>query len=213
VKLFRVAELMANGALSTGNPLKWIDYLRFGWFDPLMKLGALTTLQKEDIWYTEPRDLPENIVAELEPLWNREVERARRAGVAPSLFRAAANYMAWHWLTGSFLRCTADMMDFVRPIIMQQILLVMEGNADQAWGWVTQDNVWMLGVLMFCSAMTWTFNNVHFNYRMLVKSFRLRAGMIGLLYKKSLTLSPGAKAMYTSGKITNLMANDADKMT
>ena len=68
---------MANGALSTGNPLKWIDYLRFGWFDPLMKLGALTTLQKEDIWYTEPRDLPENIVAELEPLWNREVERAR----------------------------------------------------------------------------------------------------------------------------------------
>ena len=58
---------MANGALSTGNPLKWIDYLRFGWFDPLMKLGALTTLQKEDIWYTEPRDLPENIVAELEP--------------------------------------------------------------------------------------------------------------------------------------------------
>ncbi len=118
-----------------------------------MKLGALTTLQKEDIWYTEPRDLPENIVAELEPLWNREVERARRAGVAPSLFRAAANYMSWHWLTGSFLRCTADMMDFVRPIIMQQILLVMEGNADQAWGWVTQDNVWMLGVLMFCSAM------------------------------------------------------------
>ena len=70
---------MANGALSTGNPLKWIDYLRFGWFDPLMKLGALTTLQKEDIWYTEPRDLPENIVAELEPLWNREVERARGA--------------------------------------------------------------------------------------------------------------------------------------
>ena len=95
---------------------------------------------------------------------------------------------------------------------MQQILLVMEGNADQAWGWVTQDNVWMLGVLMFCSAMTWTFNNVHFNYRMLVKSFRLRAGMIGLFYKKS---PPSARVPRpcTPGKITNLMANDADKMT
>ena len=110
---FRVAELMANGVLSTGNPLKWIDYLRFGWFDPLpLKLGALTTRCRRTSGTRAARPAGEHRGGP-EPLWNREVERARRAGVAPSLFRAAANYMAWHWVTGSFLRCTADMMDFV----------------------------------------------------------------------------------------------------
>ena len=45
-----------------------------------------------------------------------------------------------------------------------------------------------------------------------LKSIRIRSAIIGCLYRKSIGLSPGAKAAYSSGKITNLMSNDADKL-
>ena len=43
-------------------------------------------------------------------------------------------------------------------------------------------------------------------------AMRLRSAVICSLYEKTLRLSPGAKAAYTNGKISNLMSNDADKM-
>lgn len=83
-----------------------------------------------------------------------------------------------------------------RPLIMQQILLVIEGNADQlAWWAPPPERVWLLAFALFCrchtyscitrsdlpaatvswppfavySAMTWTFCNVHFNYLVMNK--------------------------------------------
>lgn len=43
-------------------------------------------------------------------------------------------------------------------------------------------------------------------------SFRLRCAVVGMLFKKTIDLSTGAKASYSSGKIVNMMSNDAMKM-
>ena len=51
-----------------------------------------------------------------------------------------------------------------------------------------------------------------YNYTLFTQEYRLRSAVIRALYKKSLVLSPGAKASYSTGKISNLMSNDADKL-
>eukprot|EP01051_Picozoa_sp_SAG22_P001195 SAG22_NODE_44_length_24912_cov_33.648894_26_plen_365_part_00 len=190
-----------------------LSFLTFMWFDPLMQLGLRDQLQPADIWEIAERDKSVVVHAAFEQRWCAECARAARAGEDPQLWRAMAHCMKWHLAAAAGLRCTADMMDFVRPLIMQQILLVIEGNGDQlAWWAPPPERVWLLAFALFGGAMTWTFCNVHYNFLVMNKSIRTRSAIIGCLFRKSIGLSPGVKAAYSSGKITNLMSNDADKL-
>ena len=44
--------------------------------------------------------------------------------------------------------------------------------------WFAPENVWMLAFAMFCSAMTWTFCNVHYNQWVMTHAMRLRSAVI-----------------------------------
>ena len=127
-----------------------VSFLLFLWFDPLMKLGLRDQLQPGDIWHLAPRDESAAVHASFERRWRAECARAARRGGAPQLWRATAREMAWHWVAASVLRNTADMMDFVRPLVMQQILIVIEGRADQlAWWAPPPERMWLLAFVLF----------------------------------------------------------------
>ena len=192
-------------------------YLWFLWFDPLMKLGDVDFLEMSDVWKLAPRDSCSVVYRELEPLWQAEIRRAAAAGVPPSFARACARYCRYYWAVAFALRFTAEMMNFVRPLAMQQVLLTLQlpdnPSAEQLEElWLAPERSWLLAVLMFGSAMMWTFGNVHYNQWVMTHALRLRSAVICCLYEKTMRLSPGAKAAYTNGKISNLMSNDADKM-
>ena len=42
--------------------------------------------------------------------------------------------------------------------------------------------------------------------------WRVREALIGMLFRKVTWLSPGTKATYSSGKITNMMSSDCDRL-
>ena len=42
--------------------------------------------------------------------------------------------------------------------------------------------------------------------------WRLREGLVALLFAKVCTLSPGTRSSYSSGKITNMMSQDCDRL-
>ena len=131
--------------------------------------------------------------------WRAECARAARRGEAPQLWRATAREMAWHWAAGSILRNITDMMDFVRPLVMQQILIVIEGRADQlAWWAPPPERMWLLAFVLFGSAMTWTFCNVHFNFLLMNKSIRIRSAIIAMGGKVIKCRSPLNVLKYTS---------------
>lgn len=201
--------------------VKFHRYIWFLWFDPLMKLGAETHLEFSHIWKLAPRDECETVYRDFAPLWQQELARAAEAGEAPSFLRACANYCKFYWAVAFALRFFAEMTNFIRPLCMQQVLLTLQllrtpevdrTEAQQDELWFAPQHVWMLAFAMFASAMTWTFCNVHYNQWVMTHAQRLRSAVICSLYEKTMRLSPGAKAAYTSGKISNLMSNDADKM-
>ena len=192
----------------------------FNWMRPMMRLGSVVSLQLSDLWRLHPKDKVVNISKTFEATWGEEQARAAAVGETPDLMRACMRFQQSVWILGFFLKFTADLTFLVRPLLMRQVLLIIEQkHAEAADGALTapydQETLTHLALYaagMFVSSMVGTLGNVQYNYVLFAQEFRLRSAIIAALYKKSLVLSPGAKASYSTGKIANLMSNDADKL-
>ena len=134
--------------------------------------------------------------------------------------RACMRFQQSVWTLGFFLKFTADLTFLVRPLLMRQVLLIIEqkhaeaaeGDLTASYDQETLTHLALYALGMFVSSMVGTLGNVQYNYVLFSQEFRLRSAIINALYEKSLVLSPGAKASYSAGKIANLMSNDADKL-
>ena len=116
--------------------------------------------------------------------------------------------LTWRPLAkGAILRITCDMLSFARPLLMQQILLICEGSP----AIVSRDHAYFLAIAMATASLLQMFLNTHYENNINRISFRVRCAIVGALFKKTIKLSAGAKASYSSGKIVNMMGNDAMK--
>ena len=178
--------------------------LVFAWYDPLIKLGGRTPLELSDIWQLDPKD---NATANSERFWQlwleeeqRAAKKAERTGkeVTPWLGRPIFHFTWRPLIKAATMRLASDMLSFARPLLMQQILLVCEGSP----AIVSEENAWMLAVGMALSAICQMLLNTHYENVVNRVSFRLRCAIVGALYNKTIDLSAGAKASYSSVTIT-----------
>ena len=94
---------------------------------------------------------------------------------------------------------------FLRPVLLQQILMLVEG--DEAALLPVEDG-WMLAVALFLTTVADFVCVQHLNWLQYKQQVRERAAVIGLLYEQTVLLSDGTKQSYSSGKITNMMDTD-----
>ena len=190
------------------------SFLWFNWMHPLMILGSKVSLRLDDVWSLHPKDHAATVEASFERFWLAEKERAAAAGATPDLMRACMACQKPYWICGFCLKLTADLTFLVRPLLMQQVLLIIEQQNESKADYSadTLASLVLYATLLFVTSMIGTIGNVQNNYVLFTSEYRLRSALIALLYKKSLVLSPGAKASYSTGKIANLMSNDADKV-
>ena len=190
------------------------SFLWFNWMHPLMILGSKVSLRLDDVWSLHPKDHAATVETSFERFWLAEKERAAAAGATPDLMRACMACQKPYWICGFCLKLTADLTFLVRPLLMQQVLLIIEQQNESKADYSadTLASLVLYATLLFVTSMIGTIGNVQNNYVLFTSEYRLRSALIALLYKKSLVLSPGAKASYSTGKIANLMSNDADKV-
>jgi ABC-type multidrug transport system fused ATPase/permease subunit len=187
--------------------------LVFAWYEPLIKLGGRVPLEMEDVWQLDPGDQAPPNSQRFWQLWQEEIARAekktKRTGkeVTPWLGRPLVRLTWRPLMKGAFMRVSCDMLSFARPLLMQQILLICEGSP----AIVSRDNAWFLAVAMASASILQMFLNTHYENNINRVAFRVRCAIVGALYKKTIKLSSGAKASYSSGKIVNMMGNDAMK--
>lgn len=192
----------------------WWSRLVFGWYEPLIKLGARTSLELSDLWHLDPTDAADANSEQFWMLWEEELERAARVGKKkgkepePWLGRPIAHFTWRPLIKAAIMRFTSDMLSFARPLLMQQILLLCEGSP----AIVGEDNAYWLAIGMATTAIAQMLLGTHYDNVVNRVSFRLRCAVVGMLFKKTIDLSTGAKASYSSGKIVNMMSNDAMKM-
>ena len=197
--------------------LVWPEYasgwfpsrLFFTWFAPMENLGCKAHLEHSDLWTLHENESTRYSLNGFEKLWEEECERAAAAGESAGLGQPMFKYVFWTCISGAALRLTCSISQFARPLLMQQILLVVEGSKDAIVG---ADMAWLLAIAMFLASVGDFLSYSHYMHIVNKGGWRLREALIGMLFKKVTWLSPGTKATYSSGKITNMMSSDCDRL-
>uniref|UniRef100_A0A9J8BNT1 ABC-type glutathione-S-conjugate transporter n=1 Tax=Cyprinus carpio carpio TaxID=630221 RepID=A0A9J8BNT1_CYPCA len=129
----------------------------------------------------------------------------RKEARQPSFLRALLRAFGPYFLIGSAFKLLQDLITFVNPQLLRMLInFTKQSQAPLWWGY-------SLAFLMFGASLLQTLIlHQHFQY-CFVTGMRLRTGIIGAIYRKSLVITNEAKRSSTVGEVVNLMSVDAQR--
>uniref|UniRef100_A0A9J7X7A9 ATP-binding cassette, sub-family C (CFTR/MRP), member 3 n=1 Tax=Cyprinus carpio carpio TaxID=630221 RepID=A0A9J7X7A9_CYPCA len=209
----------------------FLSKMTFWWFTSMAIKGYKSPLENKDLWSLNKQDSSELVVPNLLNEW--EVEKSKQAAFRkagpdaepnhvsvspeeeevllskrkevrqPSFLRALLRAFGPYFLIGSAFKLLQDLITFVNPQLML-IDFTKQSNAPLWWGY-------SLAFMMFGTSLLQTLIlHQHFQY-CFVTGMRLRSGIIGAIYRKSLVITNEAKRSSTVGEVVNLMSVDAQR--
>uniref|UniRef100_A0A8C1N9Q3 ATP-binding cassette, sub-family C (CFTR/MRP), member 3 n=1 Tax=Cyprinus carpio TaxID=7962 RepID=A0A8C1N9Q3_CYPCA len=191
--------------------------------------GYKSPLENKDLWSLNKQDSSELVVPNLEQSVKEQAE-FRKAGPGtepnhvsvspeeeevllskrkearqPSFLRALLRAFGPYFLIGSAFKLLQDLITFVNPQLLRMLInFTKQSQAPLWWGY-------SLAFLMFGASLLQTLIlHQHFQY-CFVTGMRLRTGIIGAIYRKSLVITNEAKRSSTVGEVVNLMSVDAQR--
>uniref|UniRef100_A0A671LHG9 Canalicular multispecific organic anion transporter 2-like n=1 Tax=Sinocyclocheilus anshuiensis TaxID=1608454 RepID=A0A671LHG9_9TELE len=213
----------------------FLSKMTFWWFTSMAIKGYKSPLENKDLWSLNKHDSSELVVPNLLNEWEVEKSKSvkeqaafRKAGPGaepnhvsvspeeeevllskrkearqPSFLRALLRAFGPYFLIGSAFKLLQDLITFVNPQLML-IDFTKQPQAPSWWGY-------SLAFLMFSASLLQTLIlHQHFQY-CFVTGMRLRSGIIGAIYRKSLVITNEAKRSSTVGEVVNLMSVDAQR--
>ncbi|WAQ87113.1 hypothetical protein PtA15_8A14 [Puccinia triticina] len=182
--------------------------LTFGWMTPMMKLGKSQYLTEDDLWMLPREDQTDSLTNRLHQTWRRQLSRAPSS---PSLIRAIAQAYGGPYLLAALFKLIQDMLQFTQPQLLRRLLSFADsfspGNEPEP-----VYRGYMIAALMFsCGLIQTLFLHQYFD-RVFVTGIRVRSGLIGVIYQKSLVLSNEEKSGRATGDIVNLMSTDVSRI-
>lgn len=173
-------------------------------------------LNISDLWVLHHKEASAKNYPAFSALWRKEQARVRAlptsapdGGTQPGLLRPIWQHVGADVTKAAFVLILGVVVQFARPLLMQQILLAVEDSPDAVF---TRDRAWVLAILIAVTAMIDVLSECHYNMMVMKAAWRLRQGLVGLLFSKVTRLSLGTKASYSQGKITNMMSSDVDRL-
>ena len=180
----------------------------FLWVTPMLKLGSREHLEHTDLWSLDPKECTAHNYPRFKILLADEHQRCKASGSEFALWRPVLALVKPQVLKAAALRVFNVGCSLSRPLVLQQVLLVVEG----APAWVEPEHAWMLAVGMMACSFGEFMGYSHYMHLVNKASWDLREAIIGMLYNHVADLNLGAKNSYSGGKITNLMSSDADRV-
>nr|XP_005494837.2 canalicular multispecific organic anion transporter 2 isoform X1 [Zonotrichia albicollis] len=215
----------------------FLSRLTFWWFTSMAIHGYKRPLEEKDLWSLNKDDTSKTVVQQLSKEWDREkaeckqkedvsymrkstheqnhaggspeeaevLIRDKRHNRKPSFLKALLRTFGPYFLIGSFFKLIQDLLSFVNPQLLSVLIgFIKNKDAPAWWGF-------LIAALMFiCAVLQTLFLHQHFQY-CIVTGMRLRTGIIGVIYRKSLVITNSAKRSSTVGEIVNLMSVDAQR--
>ncbi|NXG12463.1 MRP3 protein, partial [Sakesphorus luctuosus] len=217
----------------------FLSRLTFWWFTSMAIHGYKKPLEEKDLWSLNEDDTSKTIVQQLSKEWDREKAECKQkedvtymkksnhmlnhvdAGPEeaevlirdkkhyrkPSFLKALLRTFGPYFLIGSFFKLIQDLLSFVNPQLLSVLIgFIKNKDAPAWWGF-------LIAALMFvCAVLQTLVLHQHFQYS-IVTGMRLRTGITGVIYRKSLAITNSAKRSSTVGEIVNLMSVDAQRFT
>uniref|UniRef100_A0A8C0ICA2 Canalicular multispecific organic anion transporter 2 n=1 Tax=Bubo bubo TaxID=30461 RepID=A0A8C0ICA2_BUBBB len=215
----------------------FLSRLTFWWFTSMAVLGYKRPLEDKDLWSLNEDDTSKIIVQQLSKEWDKEkaeckqkedvtymkksnhvlnhvgdgpeeaevLIRDKKHNRKPSFLKALLRTFGPYFLIGSFFKLIQDLLSFVNPQLLSVLIgFIKNKDAPAWWGF-------LIAALMFiCAVLQTLMLHQHFQY-CFVTGMRLRTGITGVIYRKSLVITNSAKRSSTVGEIVNLMSVDAQR--
>ncbi|NXY13006.1 MRP3 protein, partial [Atrichornis clamosus] len=215
----------------------FLSRLTFWWFTSMAIHGYKRPLEDKDLWSLNEDDTSKTIVQQLSKEWDREkaeckqkedvtymkksnhvlnhvgdgpeeaevLIRDKKHNRKPSFLKALLRTFGPYFLIGSFFKLIQDLLSFVNPQLLSVLIgFIKNKDAPAWWGF-------LIAALMFvCAVLQTLILHQHFQY-CFVTGMRLRTGITGVIYRKSLAITNSAKRSSTVGEIVNLMSVDAQR--
>ncbi|KAF9542259.1 hypothetical protein EC957_002211 [Mortierella hygrophila] len=202
-----------------------ISRLSFHYIQPIMSIGYSRPLLLDDLAHLMPERIQsENAYKDLAATWKKQearffalVPKTRQEKAKPwLLLRTIALTFGWvGWAPIVLTRVVSTTLIYLQPVLLGRILdfMMASSSSTDALAPATQPLSYgiYLAVLMFMVSLMSSITGAQLLQLNAERGMEIRSGLIGLIYRKSLRLSPEARQTQTAGAISNHMSVDVEK--
>lgn len=183
-----------------------LSRLTFYYHMPIIKIGLRRPLRHEDLLGQLQHHMTTAVVyKKFSAAWNAGLKRKSSKDI-PSLL-AIILISQWREVIPVLLsRIAIVLLSYMLPVLLKELLSYLEDHQSKPLSYGV-----ILAVGMFISSLFASLLSTYNRYQMLMLGVTTRVGLISMIYRKALRLSPRSKAQSTNGEIANHMSVDADQ--
>jgi ATP-binding cassette, subfamily C (CFTR/MRP), member 1 len=165
-------------------------------------------LQVDDLPPAPPGNSSTESAINLERTWNATPKESR-PGANTQLYTALYNTFGRDFIIGGLWKIPNDAAQFCQPVLIKLLLQFISTpenstlNVQRGFIIVAAMSALMISTSLF---VQWYFQI------MFAQSYRVRAALVSMIFRKSLAMSAEAKASTNEGETANLMSVDASKI-
>jgi hypothetical protein len=218
-------ESKEQEGLTAYDQANWFSRLIFHFFQPLMSLGAKRTITIEDLDEKTPEGMKASVNYErISSIWDKKAARyyrqvnkkkaknSKRMPAQPSLLLTVLSVNTWRITKTMIVRMLSFALLFVAPFLFSYLLkfftdyddAIKRGKSPPATA-----NGLLIAVGIFIGTMASAIMLTSSSVDCSNMAIEARSGLIAMIYRKSLRLSPAARSKATLGEISTwtLLAN------
>lgn len=193
----------------------FLSRIFFLWVIPILRVGYRKPLQDADLWELRSFEGAQHTTAILTEKWilqststvssTTETGKKNKAGKNRLLSAIIATHRSPLLISG-LLRFIDVILYIIQPIFINRFIVFLQDETQP----VRTGYLW--GLALFLTVFVKAVSEATFFSIAMRTGMRVRSGLQGMLYDKSLTLSPSARASESLGEIVNLMQLDSQRI-
>jgi ATP-binding cassette, subfamily C (CFTR/MRP), member 1 len=177
----------------------------YSWLDPLMKLGKSKPLETTDLYVLDENRRARMLGEDLEDAWKQEMLLEN-----PDLFHTLTTRYFWKWFPIGVYRFASDMGTNFSPLLLRYLIEFVQETASPnppSIGFGLSYAIGLFAVQLYISVV-----QNHFFHLSLTQALTFRAAFVSAIFRKSTRLSAAARREFNSGKVTNLVSTDVQRI-
>uniref|UniRef100_G1NNS2 ATP binding cassette subfamily C member 1 n=1 Tax=Meleagris gallopavo TaxID=9103 RepID=G1NNS2_MELGA len=169
----------------------------------LISIGYKKPLERDDLFELNESDSPYSVGPNFEKQWRKEIQKSF---YKPSLIFPLWQTFKFLLLKVAFLKAAADILAFMSPQIMKSMITVSEDHTS------SHGSGYGYAIALFFVVLSQTLLHQLYQRNNMLTAVKVKTAVVGLIYKKALTLANFSRRRYTTGEMVNLMSADAQQL-
>jgi len=181
-----------------------LSILYFDWMSGAIRRGRTASLEPSTLPPLAPTTTAATVYRrQFAPAW---------AAARGSLWRALWTAFGARLAAAGVFKLGNDGLNFVPPLLLGAVVrFLQDARSGGGGGTTTADGLGLAAAILASFLLQSLLFNQYYNAISVVQ-VRARAALVGVVFEKALCLAPDARATFSSGGITNLMASDARRV-